>query len=99
VDRDSSIISTIFDEQNPAVKEMIATAISKARQAGIKIGLCGQAPSDFPAFASFLVQQGISGISFNPDALLAGIANICQAELEMRKAHLPEPDTAVNGQP
>lgn len=99
VDRDSSIISTIFDEQNPAVKEMIATAISKARQAGIKIGLCGQAPSDFPAFASFLVQQGISGISFNPDALLAGIANICQAELEMRKVHLPEPDTAVNGQP
>lgn len=97
VDRDSSIISTIFDEQNPAVKEMIATAISKARQAGIKIGLCGQAPSDFPAFASFLVQQGISGISFNPDALLGGIANIYQAELDMHKAQMTETDTAANG--
>lgn len=97
VDRDSSIISTVFDEQNPAVKEMIALAISKARQTGTRIGLCGQAPSDFPAFASFLVQQGISGISFNPDALLAGMTNICQAEQEMQEAHIPEKDAAVSG--
>lgn len=76
VDRDSSIISKLFNEQNPAVKKMIATVIHKAREAGIKIGLCGQAPSDFPAFAQFLVNEGINSISFNPDALLKGIENI-----------------------
>jgi pyruvate,water dikinase len=82
VDRDSSIISPLFNEQDPAVKEMIASAIEKAIQAGIKIGLCGQAPSDIPAFAEFLVRQGISSISFNPDALLKGIENIHKAERE-----------------
>ena len=82
VDRDSSVISPLFNEENPAVKEMNAVAIQKAIQAGIRIGLCGQAPSDIPAFAAFLVQQGISSISFNPDALLKGIENIHKAEKE-----------------
>ena len=59
---------------------MIATVIKKAKEAGVKIGLCGQAPSDIPAFAKFLVEQGIDSISFNPDALLKGIKNINQAE-------------------
>ena len=80
IDRDSAIISALFDEQNAAVKEMIATMIRKAKQAGVKIGLCGQAPSDIPEFAKFLVEQGIDSISFNPDALMRGIENICQAE-------------------
>jgi pyruvate,water dikinase len=83
VDRDSSIISTIFNEQNPAVKQMISFAIQRAKEAGIKIGLCGQAPSDFPAFARFLVNEGISSISFNPDAILKGVENINTAEKEL----------------
>jgi len=80
VDRDSELMADVFDENNAAAKEMIATAIQKARKAGKKIGLCGQAPSDFPEFASFLVNEKISSISFNPDALLKGIENINQAE-------------------
>jgi pyruvate,water dikinase len=82
IDRDSAIVSNLFSEQNEAAKEMIATMIQRAKHAGVKIGLCGQAPSDFPEFASFLVDQGIDSISFNPDALLKGIENINLAELE-----------------
>jgi pyruvate,water dikinase len=80
IDRDSALISNLFSEQNDAAKEMIATMIHKAREAGLKIGLCGQAPSDFPEFAQFLVEQGINSISFNQDALLKGIENILKAE-------------------
>jgi len=76
IDRDSSIVANLFNEQDKAVKEMIATVIKKAKENNIKIGLCGQAPSDFPEFASFLVEQGIDSISFNPDALIKGIENI-----------------------
>lgn len=83
IDRDSSIISDLFSEQNEAAKEMFATVIHKARKVGAKIGLCGQAPSDFPEFAQFLVEQGIDSISFNPDALLSGIKNIQKAEESM----------------
>lgn len=80
IDRDSAIVSDLFDEQNQAAKEMIAMVIQKAKAAGKNIGLCGQAPSDFPEFAQFLVEQGIDSISFNPDALLKGIENIRKAE-------------------
>jgi pyruvate, water dikinase len=80
IDRDSAIVSDLFSEQNEAAKEMFATMIAKAKHAGVKIGLCGQAPSDFPEFAQFLVEQGIDSISFNPDALLKGIENINHAE-------------------
>lgn len=80
IDRDSAIISNLFDENNEAAREMIATMIQRAKQAGVKIGLCGQAPSDFPEFAKFLVAEGIDSISFNPDALLKGIENIREAE-------------------
>jgi pyruvate,water dikinase len=87
IDRDSSIISDLFSEQNEAAKKMIAIMISKAKGAGVKIGLCGQAPSDFPEFAKFLVEQGIDSISFNPDALLKGIENITMAELKKGLPH------------
>lgn len=80
LDRDSVIVSDLFDERDEAVKSLIAKAIEAARKAGIKIGLCGQAPSDLPEIAQFLVEQGISSISFNPDALLQGIKNINLAE-------------------
>jgi pyruvate,water dikinase len=81
IDRDSSIISNLFNEQNRSAKKMIAMVIHTAKNEGVKIGLCGQAPSDFPEFASFLVEQGIDSISFNPDAILKGIENIQKAEL------------------
>ncbi|HZI52511.1 MAG TPA: phosphoenolpyruvate synthase, partial [Chitinophagaceae bacterium] len=87
IDRDSAIISNLFSEQNEAAREMIATMISKAKDAGVKIGLCGQAPSDFPEFAQFLIEQGIDSISFNPDALLKGIENINKARSKLSVLH------------
>ena len=70
VDRDSEIVAPIFDERNPAVKKMIADVIAVCRAKGRKIGICGQAPSDYPEFAQFLVEQGIDSISLNPDSVL-----------------------------
>lgn len=84
IDRDSSIITDLFDENNEAVKQMLATVIQAAKKAGVKIGLCGQAPSDYPEFAQFLVAQGIDSISFTPDALLKGIENIRAAEEKLK---------------
>lgn len=81
IDRDSNIISDLFDENNPAVKYMIEHVIKSAKHSGVKIGLCGQAPSDYPAFAEFLIKNGIDSISYNPDALLKGIENMNKAEL------------------
>ncbi len=80
LDRDSEIVSHLFDENNEAVTLLIAKAIKAAKKAGIKIGLCGQAPSDFPAYSQFLVEKGIDSISFTPDALIKGIENIAKAE-------------------
>lgn len=80
IDRDSAIVSDLFDENNKAVKTMLSSVIQTAKKTGRKIGLCGQAPSDYPAFAQFLVDEGIDSVSFNPDALLKGIENIIEAE-------------------
>lgn len=80
IDRDSALVSGLFSEQDEAPKEMIATMIAQSKRAGKKIGLCGQAPSDFPEFAKFLVDEEIDSISFNPDAILKGIENILKAE-------------------
>lgn len=81
VDRDSEIVAHIFDERNPAVMRSIASVIRDAKAAGRKIGICGQAPSDYPKFAEFLVQCGIDSISLNPDAVL----RTTLAVLEMEK--------------
>lgn len=80
LDRDSALISYLFNEENPAVKGLILETIRAAKRNNIKVGLCGQAPSDIPAFAKFLVEEGIDSISFNPDALIQGIENILEAE-------------------
>lgn len=80
IDRDSAIITDLFDENNPAVKSMLSSVIQSAKKAGVKIGLCGQAPSDYSEFARFLVGEGIDSISFTPDALIKGIENINAAE-------------------
>jgi pyruvate,water dikinase len=83
LDRDSALLADQFSESNPAVLKMIASVIQSARAKGVKIGLCGQAPSDDPAFAQFLIEQGIDSISFNPDALINGIKNMVEAEGKM----------------
>jgi pyruvate,water dikinase len=70
VDRDSEILAHVFDERDKAVRALIARAIEQARGLGRKIGLCGQAPSDYPEFAGFLVDCGIDSMSLNPDAVL-----------------------------
>jgi len=70
LDRDSELVSHLYSERNPAVKHMIASVISKVRGKGKKIGICGQAPSDFPDFAEFLVECGIDSISLNPDSVI-----------------------------
>ncbi len=88
IDRDSEIMGQLFNENDPAAKRMIAMAISAARKTNTKIGLCGQAPSDFPEFAQFLVTEGIDSISFNPDALLQGIENINKAEVDLKSEAL-----------
>jgi pyruvate,water dikinase len=85
VDRDSEIVAHVFDERNPAVKTMIAGVIRAAKSKGRKIGICGQAPSDYPDFAAFLVELGIDSISLNPDAVLKTTLKI----LEMEAAAVP----------
>jgi pyruvate, water dikinase len=80
VDRDSEIISSLFDERNPAVKRMISSLINIARTKGIKVGICGQAPSDYPDFAQFLVREGIDSISLNPDSVMKTTLAIAEME-------------------
>ena len=80
IDRDAVLVSRLFSERNPAVKQLISLAIRAAKHNGIPIGLCGQAPSDDADFAAFLVHEGIDSISFNPDAFLQGVRNIQQTE-------------------
>jgi pyruvate,water dikinase len=80
VDRDSEIVAHVFDERNPAVKTMIASVIRAAKSKGRKIGICGQAPSDYPDFAAFLVELGIDSISLNPDAVLKTTVKILAME-------------------
>lgn len=70
VDRDSALVASLFDERNPAVMRAIETVIREVKSVGKKIGICGQAPSDYPEFASFLVHCGIDSLSLNPDAVL-----------------------------
>lgn len=80
VDRDSGELAELFDEQDAAVKWMISNVITEARKAGAKIGLCGQAPSDHPEFAAFLVECGIDSISVSPDSFIAVKRQVAEAE-------------------
>lgn len=83
VDRDSVEVSNLFDENDDAVKYMLQHLIHTALAQGKKVGLCGQAPSDYPEFSRFLVEAGINSISFTPDALIRGFENIVKAEAEL----------------
>lgn len=82
LDRDSEMVAHLFDERNGAVEKMVAMAIEAAHRAGKKIGICGQAPSDYPEFARFLVERGITSISLNPDTVLQTTHIINEAEAE-----------------
>lgn len=85
VDRDSEELAALFDERDPAVRWMIETVIAKARAAGRKVGLCGQAPSDDPGFARLLVAAGIDSVSVTPDSFLAVKAQVAAAERELAR--------------
>ncbi|WP_299759524.1 phosphoenolpyruvate synthase [uncultured Pontibacter sp.] len=79
-DRDSALLSDIFSPFDPAVQQLIMMTLEKAKKTGTKAGLCGQAPSDYPKYAAFLVENGINSISFNPDAFFKGLENMLEAE-------------------
>lgn len=70
LDRDSSLVAHAFDERNPAVKKILKMAIDACRTQGKYIGICGQGPSDYPDFAAWLNEVGISSLSLNPDSIV-----------------------------
>jgi pyruvate,water dikinase len=80
VDRDSPDLAHLFDERNPAVKRMIAQLIESAHRTGTKVGICGQAPSDYPDFAAWLVGLGIDSISLNPDSVVPVLRRVAEVE-------------------
>ncbi len=91
LDRDSEKVSHVFDERDPAVKRMVEWMIEKAKRNGRKIGICGQAPSDYPEFAEFLVKCGIDSISLNPDTVIKTTEKILQTEKDLGKTRKKEP--------
>jgi len=85
LDRDSELVSRLYDERDPAVKDRIAEVIKKARKNKIKIGICGQGPSDHADFAQFLVKCGIDSISLNPDTVLKTTIAIVNEEKKLKR--------------
>ncbi|RLI96735.1 MAG: phosphoenolpyruvate synthase, partial [Candidatus Aenigmatarchaeota archaeon] len=85
LDRDSELVSSIYDERNEAVKRLISQVIRTAKKNKRKIGICGQAPSDFPDFAQFLVKCGIDSISLNPDTVIKTTLKIAEEEKRLKK--------------
>jgi len=80
LDRDSETVAHLFDERNDAVKRSIAQAIAEAHRTRKHIGICGQAPSDYPEFAEWLVREGIDSISLNPDVAIRTAVVVAKAE-------------------
>ncbi|MGI8811739.1 MAG: phosphoenolpyruvate synthase [Pyrinomonadaceae bacterium] len=91
LDRDSEMVAHLFDERNGAVEKMVAMAIDAAIRNGKKIGICGQAPSDYPEFAEFLVKRGINSISLNPDTVIATTHHILETEKALEAAGTGKP--------
>jgi pyruvate,water dikinase len=82
LDRDSALVAHIYDERNLAVKRSISHLIKVGKKMGVKVGICGQGPSDFPDFAQFLVEEGIDTISVTPDSLLKTLKALSSQEKE-----------------
>jgi pyruvate,water dikinase len=80
VDRDSAVVAFDFDERDPGVKEFIRLAVEGCRRNHIHSGLCGQAPSDYPDMAAFLVEIGIDSMSLNPDTVIATTQRVVELE-------------------
>jgi len=80
VDRDSAELAQLFDERNEAVKNVVRDVIRAAHKANCKVGICGEAPSDYPEFAAFLVKSGIDSISINPDRFIETKKIVAKAE-------------------
>jgi pyruvate,water dikinase len=99
LDRDSEMVAHLFDERDGAVERMVTLAIEAAHRAGKKIGICGQAPSDYPEFAQFLVEKGISSISLNPDTVLQTTHTILNAEASLKKEPLDFTKLVATDQP
>jgi pyruvate,water dikinase len=85
VDRGSSQLAPLFDERHLAIKKMIHHLIQVAHEAGRKVGICGEAPSNYPDFAGFLVEAGIDSISLNPDSLVGVKRHVAQVEKKTRR--------------
>lgn len=85
LDRDSELVSHIYDERNPAIKILIKQLIETAHKFGRKVGICGQAPSDFPDFAAFLVECGIDSMSLSPDTVIKTRLLVAEKEKELKK--------------
>jgi pyruvate, water dikinase len=85
LDRDSSLVAHLYDERNPAVKKLLSLLIRTAKECGVKVGICGQGPSDFPDFAQFLVEEGIDSISVTPDSVIKTIKAIHEVEKAISK--------------
>jgi len=85
VDRDNHTVAHIYDENNEAVKELIRQVIKVAKKKKVKVGICGQAPSDYPEFARFLVEEGIDSISLTPDTVVKTTINTNKIEEELTK--------------
>ena len=84
LDRDSSLVAHLYDERNPAVKELLRMLIATAKKMKVKVGICGQGPSDFPDFAQFLVELGIDSISVTPDSVMKTVKAIAAVEKEIK---------------
>ena len=80
LDRDSSLVAHLYDERNEAVKILLRMLIRTAKECNVKVGICGQGPSDFPDFAQFLVEEGIDSISVTPDSIIKTIKAIHHVE-------------------
>jgi pyruvate,water dikinase len=89
LDRDSSLVAHLYNERNEAVLRLIAMLIDAAKEAGIKVGICGQGPSDYPDFAQFLVERGIDSISVTPDSVIKTVRAIHEVEkrISSKAAH------------
>ncbi|MBP1751413.1 MAG: phosphoenolpyruvate synthase [Geobacteraceae bacterium] len=92
VDRDSALVSHVFDERDPGVMTLVARVVEGARRNGRHSGICGQAPSDYPEFAAFLVREGIDSISLNPDSVMKITVRVLEMENELRGQPGAKPD-------
>jgi len=90
LDRDSSLVAHLYDERNKAVKKMLSQLIQTAKKFGVKVGICGQGPSDHPDFAQFLVEQGIDSISVTADSVIKTIKAIHKVEQELLERQMKE---------